>query len=440
MSNIAPTTAPKAAKAVISDLGPRTIRKLFWRLIPFLFFIYVVNYLDRINVGFAALQMQAQLGLSDRVYGAGAGIFFIGYLGFQLPSNFALTRIGARRWIAAIIMVWGVVSSCMIFVRTAHEFYAMRFVLGVAESGFFPGIVLYLKNWIPAQARARGIALFMTGIPIAGLIGGPVSGALLQLHSGRFAGWQWLFLLEGAPAVLLGLITLRILTDTPQTKNWLRADERAWIAAEIQRENESHIGGRRNWAGAFANTNVWLLTLVYFGMTTCMYGLVYFLPKMVRSVSAASDFGIGLLSAIPYLIAATAMVLAGRNSDHRGEQRRHLALLAVVGFIGACAAGFAGSTATMIAMLSLAAAGSLSMLGIFWALAASSLSESTAAAGIAIINSLGNLGGYFGPRTVGALASASSGFRRGMIVVGTAVLLSGCIAQLVRPRRLAVPK
>lgn len=430
-----PITSDQAA-----DLGAQTIRKLFWRLIPFLFFVYVVNYLDRINVGFAALQMQAQLGLSDRVYGLGAGIFFIGYLGCQLPSNLLLTRIGARRWIATIIMVWGVISSCMIFVRSAHQFYAMRFLLGVAESGFFPGIILYLKNWIPAQARARGIALFMAGIPIAGLVGGPISGALLELHAGPLAGWQWLFLLEGAPAVLLGLITLRILTDTPQSTPWLSDDERAWLTAELQRERHSNTDPGQNWPRAFANPNVWLLTIVYFGMTTCTYGIIYFLPKMVRSVSAASNSAIGLLSAIPYVVAAIAMVLSGKSSDRTGEQRRHLAVLSVIGSVGACAAGFAGSTPTMIALLSVATAGSFSMLGLLWALAALSMSEATAAAGIAIINSLGNLGGFFGPYTVGLLRSVSNGFRGGMIAVGIAVLLAGSVAQLVRPRRVDVSK
>jgi ACS family tartrate transporter-like MFS transporter len=256
---------------------------------------------------------------------------------------------------------------------------------------------------------------------------------LLELHAGPLAGWQWLFLLEGAPAVLLGVVTLRILRDTPQSINWLTPGERDWLLSEMQREHNSRPEARRDWPAAFINPRVWLLTLVYFGLTTCMYGLVYFVPKMIRSVSAASNFGVGLLSAIPYVIAALAMVFAGKSSDKSGEQRHHLLVLALAGSIGACAAGFAGSTPVMIALLGLAAGGALSMVGPFWALTALSLSESTAAAGIAIVNSLGNLGGYFGPRTIGALANASNGFRGGMIVVGTAVLLGGCIAQLVRP-------
>jgi len=416
-----------------SDLETRTVRKLFWRLLPFLFLVYVVNYLDRINVGFAALQMQAQLGLSDRVYGLGAGIFFAGYFIFQLPSNLALTRVGARRWISAIMVVWGVISSCMIFVRSAHEFYALRFLLGVAESGFFPGIILYLKNWFPANARARAVALFMTANPIAGVVGGPISGALLGLHTGPLAGWQWLFLIEGTPAVLLGIATLRLLAETPQSVIWLSSEERSWLDATLLREREAHPDATCNWSAAFLNGRVWLLTLVYFGETTCMYGLVYFLPKMIRSVSAVASFRIGLLSTIPYVAAAVAMVLVGMHSDRTGERRWHLAGLAFAGTVGAWAAGFVTSTAATVALLGLALSATFSMMGPFWALSAALLSDTTAAAGIAVINSFGNLGGFLGPYSIGRLRNAN-GFRGGMIVVGAALLLAGLIALLVSER------
>lgn len=421
------------------EIAQRTIRKLFWRLIPFLFLLYVVNYLDRINVGFAALQMQTQLGLSDRVYGLGAGIFFIGYLGFQLPSNLALARVGARRWIAVIIMLWGVISSCMIFVRTAHGFYGMRFLLGLAESGFFPGIILYLKNWLPASARARGVALFMTGIPIAGVIGGPLSGALLELHAGPLAGWQWLFLLEGAPAILLGFATLALLSEAPQTASWLPQEERNWLVAELQRERESNSGGDRNWSGAFINGNVWLLTVVYFGLTTCMYGLVYFVPKIIHAVSTASNLGIGLLSTVPYGITAVVMVLVGRSSDRTSERRWHLAAVAFCGALGSFATGYVCSSVLTITFLSLAMSGVFGTLGPFWALSASVLSEPTAAAGIAIINSLGNLGGFFGPYSVGLLRNVSGNAGGGMTVVGIAVLLAGLLALAVPPRPAKFP-
>lgn len=410
-----------------SDVGARVIGKLFRHLIPFLFLVYIVNYLDRINVGFAALQMQAQLGLSDRVYGLGAGIFFAGYLLFQLPSNLAMRRVGSRRWMSAIMVLWGVISSCMIFVHTAHGFYELRFLLGVAEAGFFPGIVLYLKNWFPVRARARAMALFMTANPIAGVIGGPVSGALLGLHTGRLAGWQWLFLVEGAPAIALGLLTLRFLAESPEEVSWLSVEDRSWLSSELRREYQSHPDAARNWSAAFSNIRVWLLTAVYFGLTTCMFGLVYFLPKIIRNVSTSGNLELGLLSAIPYVATAIVMVLIGMHSDRTHERRRHLAGLAVVSAIGCYAAGYSTSTLATVVLLSLAMSGGTSMLGPFWALAASVLSESTAPAGIAIINSVGNLGGFFGPYLIGLLRS-HYGFRGGMIVIGTAVALAGLVA------------
>jgi ACS family tartrate transporter-like MFS transporter len=432
------SSADRKTAVVASDLETRTVRKLFWRLLPFLFLVYVVNYLDRINVGFAALQMQSQLGLSDRIYGLGAGIFFAGYFIFQLPSNLVLTRVGARRWIAWIMTLWGVISCCMIFVRTAHEFYELRFLLGAAEAGFFPGIILYLKKWFPANARARAVALFMTANPIAGVVGGPISGALLGLHAGPLAGWQWLFLIEGTPAVLLGIATLGLLAETPHTVTWLSPEQRSWLAATLGRERDAHPDATRSWSAAFLNVRVWLLTVVYFGETTCMYGLVYFLPKIIRSVSAASNLDIGLLSTIPYVSAAGFMVLLGMHSDRTGERRWHLAGLAFTGTAGAWAAGFVTSTAATVALLSLALSATFSMTGPFWALSAALLSDTTAAAGIALINSFGNLGGFLGPYSIGLLHNAN-GFRGGMIVVGTALALAGAIALLVRARPQTFP-
>jgi MFS family permease len=419
---------------VASDLETRTVRKLFFRLLPFLFTVYVVNYLDRINVGFAALQMQSQLGLSDRVYGLGAGIFFAGYFIFQLPSNLALTRVGARRWIASIMTLWGVISCCMIFVRSGHEFYALRFILGVAESGFFPGIILYLKNWFPASARARAMALFMTAIPLSGVVGGPISGALLEMHAWRLEGWQWLFVIEGAPAILLGIATLALLAERSESVSWLSSEQRNWLTAELQRERDAHPDATRHWSVAFASGRIWLLTLVYCGITTCMYGIVYFLPKMIRAVSAASNFKIGLLSTLPYLTAAIAMILVAMHSDRKRERRWHLASIACIGAIAAFFAGYASSTAGTVFSLSIALSAALSMLGPFWAFSTNTLSETTAPAGIALINSLGNFGGFVGPYLMGLL-SAKAGYRWGMVVIGTALLLAGLIGLLVNERR-----
>lgn len=428
------TPVDRKADIVACDLETRTISKLFWRLLPFLFVVYVVNYLDRVNVGFAALQMQSQLGFSDRVYGLGAGIFFAGYFIFQVPSNLVLARVGARRWIAAIMIVWGVISCCMIFVRSGHGFYALRFLLGVAESGFFPGIILYLKNWFPASARARAIALFMTAIPLSGVVGSPISGALLEMHAWGLAGWQWLFVIEGTPAILLGLATLALLAERPESVHWLSVEQRNWLTAELHREREAHPDATRHWSVALASGRIWLLTLVYCGITTCMYGIIYFLPKMIRAVSVAADFKIGLLAIFPYLAASIAMVLVAMHSDREGERRWHLACVACVGAIGASVAAYATSTMGTVLFLSIALSGGLSMLGPFWALSTHSLSETTAPAGIALINSLGNFGGFMGPYVMGVL-SARAGFRWGMVVIGAALLLAGLIALLVSERR-----
>lgn len=414
----------------LTELQNRTIRKLFLRLLPFLFFLYVVNYLDRINVGFAALQMQSQLGFSDRVYGIGAGIFFAGYFLFQLPSNLALARVGARRWIAAIMVCWGIVSSCMIFVRTVHEFYGLRFLLGIAEAGFFPGVILYLRNWFPEKARARAIAWFVSAAPIAGVLGGPISGALLELHTGPFAGWQWLFLIEGTPAVLLGAAALALLSDRPESVTWLSSEEKTCLISVLSNEENVRSTKSAAWSSVFANVNVWLLTIVYFGITTCMYGLIYFLPKVIRSVSSSSNFTIGLLSAIPFLATVIAMVLTGMLSDRTGERRRYLVLLALAGAIGAWAAGYATSTTATVVCLSLAMLSAFSTMSPFWALSTTVLSETTAAAGIAIINSFGNFGGFFGPYMIGSLRNSLGGFRGGMTVVGASLLMAGLVALL----------
>lgn len=431
------TASPDRSES-ISDLPEKTIRKLFLRLIPFLFVVYVVNYLDRVNVGFAALQMQTQLGLSDRVYGLGAGIFFAGYFTFQVPSNLLMTRVGARRWISGIMMVWGVISSCMIFVWSANSFYALRFVLGIAEAGFFPGVILYLKNWFPARARARAIALFMTAIPISGVVGSPISGALLEIHAGHLAGWQWLFVIEGVPAVLLGIATLFFLIERSDSVTWLSSEQSLWLNAELQREGESHPDAALHWSAAFASPAVWLLTLIYIGITTCMYGIVYFLPKLIRAASSASNFRIGLLSVVPYLAATIGMVQVARHSDKRRERRWHLACTACAGALGGWAVAHVTSSAATVVFLSVALSGGLSILGPFWALSTKALSQTTAPAGIAIINSLGNFGGFIGPYVMGQL-SARAGPRVGMTAIGTALLFAGVIALVVRDRRETFP-
>ena len=268
------------------DLRPQVVGKLSRRLLPFLFLLYIVAYLDRINVGFAALQMKGQLGFSDEVYGLGAGIFFAGYFFFQVPSNLILTRMGARRWIAMIMVVWGIISTAMIFVTTPRGFYILRFLLGAAEAGFFPGMILYLRRWFPSAARASAIALFMTAAPLAGVVGGPISGLLLGAHWGHLMGWQWLFLIEGLPAVLLGGVVLAFLTDSPEIATWLKEEERAWLVAQLASEETPHPRASSDVFAAFTNPTVWLLVFVYLGETTSAYGVGLWLPT-----PAAQHFG-----------------------------------------------------------------------------------------------------------------------------------------------------
>lgn len=417
------------------DFETALISTLTRRLIPFLFLLYVVAYLDRINVGFAALQMQSQLHLNDEVYGLGAGLFFAGYFIFQVPSNLLLERVGARRWLAALMVAWGVISSCMVFVRSPHSFYALRFLLGAAEAGFFPGVILYLKNWFPARARARTVARFMTAAPLSGVVGGPISGALLGLHHAGLAGWQWVFLMEGIPAIILGGLAGWYLTDRPEEAGWLAEDERAWLLNNLQSERQqtAAITSANIWA-AFSDSRIWLLALVYFGLNTVSYGVSLWLPNLIRSLSGVSDFGIGLLSAIPYIAAAIAMVLVGLHSDRSGERRWHTASPAFAGAAALLLAAQSTSVAPMIAGITVAVLGVFSMMGPFWAMPTSLLTGTAAAAGIALINSVGNLGGFFGPYIIGLVRTRTGGFKGGLLVVGAALAVGGAIALLVRTR------
>jgi MFS transporter, ACS family, tartrate transporter len=422
------------SRVIERDFETAIVAKLTRRLIPFLFLLYIVAYLDRINVGFAALEMQQQLGFNDAVYGLGAGMFFAGYFFFQVPSNLVLARVGARRWIAVIMMVWGLISASMVFVNAPRSFYGLRFLLGAAEAGFFPGMILYLKNWFPTAARAQAVALFMTAGPLAGVVGGPISGALLGIRTNHLAGWQWLFLIEGLPAVLMGSTVLAFVSDCPEDAPWLNEEERVWLAETLERERQlAPDPNKKDVLAAFRNLNIWLLTLVYFGVTTCTYGLSLWLPNLIRSVSGTSNFVVGLLSTIPYIATAIAMVLAARHSDRTGERRWHLAASAFVGTIGLWSAAYARSTSSEIATLSLALLAAYSTMGPFWATAAGLMSETSAAAGIALINSFGNLGGFFGPSMLGFVRNATGGFRGGLLFTGVMLILSGGVALAVRP-------
>jgi MFS transporter, ACS family, tartrate transporter len=427
-----------AGPAAADDVGRRALARTRRRLIPFLFVLYIVSYLDRINVGFAALQMNAALGFGARVFGLGAGIFFAGYVLFEVPSNLALERFGARRWIARIMISWGLVSAAMMFVQGTASFYALRFLLGIAEAGFFPGIILYLTYWFPAAERARAIAQFMTATAIAGVIGGPVSGALLTLHGlGGLAGWQWLFLIEGLPAVALGGVVLRYLTDRPEDAHWLPDDERAWLSARMQEERAHQARGPRlTLASVFASGAVWHFAFLYFTIVIGFYGITFWLPQIVRAASGLTDLQVGLVSAIPYVAAAVSMVRVAAHSDRTGERRWHVAVPALLGSAGFLLAVNVHSPILGLLALCLAATGIWGTLGAFWAMPTSFLHGAAAAAGIALINSIGNVGGFVGPYAMGWMREATGDFRSGILLLA-AGLAGAAVLGITAPHRTA---
>ena len=418
------TTRDRLESAVVS--------RLMWRLMPFLFLLYIVAYLDRINVSFGVLQMRSQLGLSDRFYGRAAGMFFAGYFFFQLPSNLVLEKFGVRRWISALMIIWGIISCLMIFIRGPISFYTMRFVLGAAEAGFFPGIILYMKRWFPANARARAVAWFMTANPLAGVVGSPISGALLGIHGGGLSGWQWMFLIEGLPAMFLGAMVFWTLADTPKEALWLKGEERSWLLAKLAEEYQAdaQVSLPTIWRVLFS-ARIWMLSLVYFGVSTTMYGVTLWLPSVIRAFSGLSYFLTGVVAVLPFIVTVFAMVLVGMHSDRRAERRWHTAIPAFAAAAGLIAAGYGHSTVVVVAGIGLGLAGAEAMVGPFWAMATSSMAGLSAAAGIAVINSIANLGGYFGPDMIGLFRTANGGFRGGLLAIAATVALSGTIALIV---------
>jgi ACS family tartrate transporter-like MFS transporter len=425
------TTSPVTPLAESRWFGDQIVRKITLRLVPFLFLLYIIAYLDRINLSFAALQMQGQLGFNDNIYGNGAGAFFFGYFIFQVPSNLILQKLGAKRWICILMITWGIISCCMMFIRTPLEFYGMRFLLGLAEAGFFPGVIFYLRSWFPADARARTVAWFMTAATLAPVVGGPISGALLQAQNTHgLAGWQWMFLMEGIPAIIMGAVVLIYLTDKPEIAAWLSEQQRSWLLGTLEEERqEVKVEPSAKPMSVFTNINMWLLAVTYFGLNTCSYGMSLFLPKMIKNIFTGSTFQIGLLTTIPYIAATIAMVLIGFNSDRTGERRLHTGLSALVAACCLFGAAYSTSLIPMLIMMTLAASSQWSMLGPFWAMPSSMLRGAAAATGIAFINSVGNLGGFFGPKVLGKL-----GFQTGLWVVAATIGMGGLACLLVRLR------
>jgi ACS family tartrate transporter-like MFS transporter len=394
-----------------------------------MFLLYIVAYLDRINIGFAALQMNRDLGLSPAVYGFGAGVFFIGYFLFEVPSNLIMERVGARMWIARIMITWGLISSAMMFVRGPVSFYALRFLLGLAEAGFFPGMILYLTYWFPSRERAGAISLFMTAVALAGVVGGPVSGALLTMTGvGGLAGWQWLFLLEGLPAVVLGIVVLLYLPNGPADAPWLTPAERTFLLGRVRAGGERSEGTHQTVRSALASGRIWLFSLSYCGIVAALYGISFWLPTILQGLSSLPDFTVGVLSALPYVVAAVGMVLVGRHSDSTGERRWHVAGSAFIGAAGFLLSAATRSPAPALGAISVAALGIFAAMPPFWAMPTAILRGSGAAAGIALINSIGNLGGFLGPYSIGLIRNATQGFAGALVALAASLVVGGLLA------------
>jgi MFS transporter, ACS family, tartrate transporter len=422
----------------VAAAGEDALRKVAWRLIPFMAVLYFIAFIDRVNIGFAALTMNADLGLTPRMFGFASGIFFLGYVLFEVPSNVIMERVGARLWIARIMITWGVLSAGTAFVSTPTSLYVLRFLLGVAEAGFFPGMILYLTYWFPAAYRARILSAFMMALPISTVIGSPLSTAMLGIEGLGFRGWQWMFLLEGIPAVLLGVAVLIFLRDGPADARWLSSDEQRWLQDELAKDRVTHAPLHAHMTRALTDPRVWFLGLLYFGLVVGLYGFGFWLPQIIQGVGGLSNLEVGIVAAIPYAIAAVAMYWWGRHSDATGERNKHIAIAAFVGAFGlASSAQLIDSPVLGLAALSLAAAGIYAALPVFWTLPTAMLTGTAAAAGIALVNSIGNVGGFLGPTLVGYVKDTTGSYSASLWTLALLVALAGLAAIFFGARRTA---
>lgn len=419
--------------STVDDVGVRaddsaTYTQVMWRLIPFLFLCYVCSYMDRVNVGFAKLQMMSDLHLSEAVYGLGAGIFFVGYLLFEVPSNLVMQKVGARLWIARIMVTWGIISAATMFVTTPTSFYLLRFFLGVAEAGFIPAILLYLTYWFPASRRGKVTALFMTGIPMSGVIGGPLSGWILHTMSGPtgLAGWQWLFLLEGIPTVIMGVIAFFYLDDKIADAKWLSPQQRTMLEKNLAADQ--HGKTLHSLRDGFTNPKVWLLSFIYLFFTMGLYGVSFWLPTIVKASGVSDPLNIGLLTAIPYAAATAAMILVGRSSDRRGERRWHLAIAGFVGAIGLVfSVIYAQDTTIAMVALTFATMGIMSTISQYWILPPTILGGAAAATGIALANSIGSVSGLISPYLLGWVKTVTDSTNNGVLFLAASLVIGGLL-------------
>lgn len=438
MNTLADRARPLAGSTI--DAEDLIYRKVIIRLIPFLFLCYVCSYLNRINVSFAKIQMAQDLAWSDAVYGLGAGMFFIGYFAFEVPSNIVMYKVGARRWIARIMVTWGIISAGMMFVHTPMQFYVMRFLLGVAEAGFFPAILLYISQWFPSSRGAKVTALFMAAIPMSGVIGAPLSGWIMHSLSGaqNLAGWQWLFLLEGIPTILVGLFAYFYLTDRIEDAHWLNDTDKRVLRHNIERESEGkHL---HRLMDGLKDPKIWLLSFIYLFFTMGLYGVSFWLPTLIQASGIQDSMHLGLLTAIPYALATVSMIVVGKSSDHFQERRWHLAiagLLAALGFI--ISASFQSDLMISLPALCLATMGVMTTISMYWTLPPAILTGAAAATGIALANSVGSASGFISPFAMGSINAATQNTTSGILML-SGVLVVGCMLVFLVPKRLLTYK
>ncbi|MBV8914921.1 MAG: MFS transporter [Acetobacteraceae bacterium] len=403
------------------------------RLVPFLIICYFVAYLDRVNVGFAALTMNKDLNISQTAYGLGAGIFFLSYFIFEVPSNLFLERFGARKWIARIMLSWGILSGATAFVQGENSFYLVRFLLGIAEAGFFPGIIFYLTLWFPAAYRARIIGYFMAAIPLSSVLGSPVSGALLGMDGlAGLHGWQWLFVVEAVPAIVLSVVVFFYLTDRPADAQWLEPEGRTWLATRLEAEHRARVAAEHfTVSQALFNPRVLALSLVYFGAVACNYGIGFFLPQIVKSFGL-DNLQTGFVTAIPYVVGTAAIVYWGRRSDRTGERKLHAAFALFLAGAGILAASLLADPTLKMLAFCISAFGVFGCLPVFWTLPTAFLSGAAAAGGIAIINSIGNLSGFAGPYAMGYIKDATGGYEGGLQLLAALGFIAMVIVLVLR--------
>ena len=417
----------------------KTYHKADVRLLPFLFLCYILAYLDRVNVGFAKLQMLKDLSMSDAAFATGAGIFFIGYFFFEVPSNVLLKKFGARMWIARIMISWGVISACMIFVRGEWSFYAMRFLLGLAEAGFFPGVIFYLTLWYPSRLRSTRTAWFVAAIAVSGVIGNPVSGWIMDKLSGvmNLAGWQWLFISEGIPSFLVGFWVIFYLDSSIEEAKWLTREEKALLASNLAAEDQHKT--EHKLIDAFTSGKVWVLCAIYFTLMIGLYGIAFWLPTIVKAFGIKGYFGVGLITAIPYGVAVIGMIILSQHSDKTGERRLHYVVNVTAGALGLILSGvFAFQPVLAIIFLSIGTLGVIGSMPLFWPLPSAFLAGTAAAAGIGIVNSVGNLGGYFGPNIPIWAKHVSSDPSAALYIIAGILMVGAFLTHFFVPKNLRV--